>query len=118
MTLASQSANDAPVAKPRYFVNGDKDAYQLKIELPGVSKDGVSINLNENILAIRAKRKSAVPSDWKVLNRELHDLDFALRLKLNAPVDADKMTAKLEDGILTVRLPVKEAAKPRRIEIK
>ena len=108
---------EAPAVKPRFSVASDKENYAVQVELPGVAKEGVNINLENNVLAIHAKRKASVQDGWKVLHRELSDLDFLLRLKLTVPVDEDKMTAKLEHGVLTVTLPVKEAAKPRRIEV-
>lgn len=113
----TETRADNPTAKPRYFVDGTKEAYELRVELPGVAKDGVSVNLEENVLTIHAKRKSAAPSESKPLHRELSDLDFTLRLRLNTEVDEEKMTAALEHGVLTLRLPVKETAKPRRIEV-
>jgi HSP20 family protein len=103
--------------KPRYFVDGTQEAYEVRVELPGVAKDGVSIDLEENVLTLRAKRTPSALSEWKTLHRELNGLDFLLRLRLNAQVDEEKMTAALENGILILKLPVKEAAKPRRIEV-
>lgn len=108
---------EAPAVKPRFVVNADKENYAVQIELPGVAKDGVSINLDTDVLSVRAKRKPSAAPGWKTLHRELSDLDFLLRLKLNVPVDESKLTAKLDFGVLTVNLPVKEAAKPRRIEV-
>lgn len=104
--------------KPRYTVNGSKDNYVIKVELPGVRKEDLQINLDQSILSISAKRTAAPFSNWKTLHRELSDLPYALRLKLNTAADDEKMSAKLEDGVLTLNLPVKEAAKPRRIEVK
>lgn len=112
--------NDEPktaAVKPRYFVDGTQEAYEVRVELPGVAKDGVSIDLEENVLTLRAKRTPSALSEWKTLHRELNGLDFLLRLRLNAQVDEEKMSAALENGILTLKLPVKEAAKPRRIEV-
>jgi len=108
---------ESPAVKPRYFVDGTKEAYEVRVELPGVPKDGVSINLEENVLTIHAKRKSAAPAESRPLHRELSDLDFTLRLRLNTEVDEEKMTAALDHGMLTLRLPVKETSKPRRIEV-
>lgn len=108
---------DVRVAKPRYFVDGTKEAYEVHVELPGVAKGDVSISLEENVLTLHAKRKSAAPADSKPLHRELCDLDFLLRLRLNTEVDEEKMIASLAHGVLTLTLPVKEAVKPRRIEV-
>ena len=113
----TETRTDNAAAKPRYFVDGTKEAYEVRVELPGVAKDGVNINLEENVLTLHAKRKSAAPAESKPLHRELSDLDFMLRLRLNTEVDEEKMTAALDNGVLTLRLPVKETAKPRRIEV-
>ncbi len=108
----------APVGiKPRYTVDGDKSAYGIRVELPGVKKDNVQIDLDSDVLTIRAQRTSTAPAEWKVLHRELVDDDFVLRLKLSAPVDENKLTAKLEHGVLAVDLPVRDAVKPRTIQV-
>lgn len=111
------TAADSSAVKPRYFVDGTKEAYEARIELPGVAKEGLSIDLDENVLTVRARRKPAAAADWKPLHRELGAADYLLRLKLSTQVDESKLTATLEHGVLTLRLPVKEAVKPRRIEV-
>ena len=67
------------------------------------------------------QRQALVVLAWregmKALHRELSPLNYLLRLRLNTPVDEDKMTAKLEDGVLSITLPLKEAAKPRQITV-
>lgn len=114
----SHSATDtANVIKPRYSVNGRKDSYEVRVELPGVRKDGIHVNLDKDVLSIRAERKPIAGEGWKTLHRELREFDYGLRLKLNAPVNESALSAKLEDGVLVLSLPVKEAAKPRTIAV-
>jgi HSP20 family protein len=103
--------------KPRYTTSGGDDAYVINVELPGVPKDAISIDLEKDVLTIQGTRKAPVPEAWKPLHRELNHLGYTLRLRLNAPVDDSKLTANFADGVLTVKLPIKEAAKPRRIEV-
>jgi HSP20 family protein len=103
--------------KPLFNVNGSTDAYEVRVEMPGVPKNGVKIDLDDNILTVRGERTVNVPEGMKALHRELSPLSYLLRLRLNTPVDEDKMTAKLEDGVLILRLPIKEAAKPRQIPV-
>lgn len=103
--------------KPLYAVGGNAETYEVRVQLPGVPKGGVKIDLDENILSIRGERQSATPEGWKTLHREISTQSYQLRLRLNVPVDEDKLTANLENGVLTVKLPVKEAAKPRRVEV-
>jgi HSP20 family protein len=103
--------------KPLYNVNGNAEAYELRVELPGVPKSNVKLDLEENILTVRGERSTTVPEGMKALHRELSPLSYLLRLRLNAPVSEELMTAKLEDGVLTLRLPLKEVAKPRQIPV-
>lgn len=103
--------------KPRYNVKGTADAYEVRVEMPGVAKDGVKIDLDDNILTLRGDRTASVPEGFKTLHRELSPLSYLLRLRLNTPVNEDKMTAKLDDGVLVLSLPIKEAVKPRQIPV-
>lgn len=103
--------------KPLYNVNGGTDAYEVRVELPGVPKNGVKLDLEDSILTVRGERNTTVPEGMKALHRELSPLSYLLRLRLNTPVDEDKMTAKLEDGVLAIKLPLKEVAKPRQIAV-
>ena len=103
--------------KPLYNVNGNAEAYEVRVEMPGVPKSGVKLDLEDNILTVRGERNTTVPEGMKALHRELSPLSYLLRLRLNTPVEEEKMTAKLEDGVLTLRLPLKEVAKPRQIPV-
>ncbi len=103
--------------KPLYNVTGNAEAYEVRVEMPGVPKSGVKLDLEDNILTVRGERNATVPEGMKTLHRELSPLSYLLRLRLNTPVEEDKMTAKLEDGVLTLRLPLKEVAKPRQIPV-
>jgi HSP20 family protein len=103
--------------KPRYRVQNASDSYSVQVELPGVKQDGVSLNLDRDVLTIRGRRSTTPPADWKPLHRELNEVDYLLRLKLNVPVEDSKLSAHLADGILSVTLPLKETAKPRTIPV-
>lgn len=120
----SNSTRSAPTVgvtetlrKPVYHVTKNADTYEVSVELPGVPKGAVKIDLEDNVLTIRGERQSATPEGWKALHRELSPVGYQLRLRLNTPVDEDQLKASLENGVLTLTLPVKEAAKPRRVEI-
>ena len=103
--------------KPLYNVNGNAEAYELRVEMPGVPKNGVKLDIDDNVLTVRGERNSSVPEGMKALHRELSPLNFLLRLRLNTPVDEEAMNAKLEDGVLTIRMPLKQTAKPRQIQV-
>ncbi len=103
--------------KPLYKINGTAEAYEVRVEMPGVPKSSVKLDFEESILTVRGERSTAVPEGLKALHRELSPVGYLLRLRLNTPVNEEQMTAKLEDGVLTLRLPLKEVAKPRQIPV-
>jgi HSP20 family protein len=125
MNTTCSSPNCAPATsgvteslrKPRYNIQGNAEAYEIRVELPGVPKGNVKLDLEDDILSVRAERSTTVPEGLKALHRELSPLGYLLRLRLNTPVNEEQMTAKLEDGVLTLSLPIKEAAKPRQIPV-
>lgn len=106
------------VKKPIYRVSGNADVYEVQIEMPGVAKSGVKIDLDQQILNVRGERGAATTfSGWKPLHRELSSQNYHIRLRLNSLVDPQKMTAEMENGLLTLKLPLKEKAKPRQIQV-
>lgn len=105
------------VQKPLYNVSASNEACEVRVQLPGVPKSGLKIDLDQDVLTIRGERAAATPESWKTLHREISTQNYQLRLRVNTPVDEEKLSAVLENGILTLRLPVKETAKPRKIEV-
>ncbi len=120
MTTNPESPRNTPEAawrKPIYRVLEGQDALEVRIELPGVPKSGVSIRLEDSVLTVRGRRAPTLPETWKPLHREIPAEDALLRLRLNTAVDEDRLEARLEQGVLSLRLPLRETARPRQIEI-
>ncbi len=116
------TTNEAPpatraVRRPRFQIEAGAESHTVFVELPGIAKEGVRLNLEDGVLILNATRKRTVPEDWKPLHREISGVDYELRLRLNDHVDETRLTAGLADGVLTLTLPVKEAVKPREIAI-
>jgi HSP20 family protein len=90
----------------------DEDHYYARVEMPGVKKDQVELSLDDSLLSIGFHRKSK--------DGEAHQENVAASRSLTVPdgIDADKVSAKLEDGVLTVTLPKAEERKPRSIKVK
>ena len=91
-------------------VHEDKDSYQARFEVPGVKKEDVKIELNDRLLTVSAEKKEKTAEG---------ESSFSYTRSISVPdsVKADAITAKLEDGILTVTLPKSEERKPRNIEL-
>jgi HSP20 family protein len=94
------------------------DAFLLKADLPGFTKDDVTIEMQQNRLIIRGERKR----ETEAKEDQYHRLEraygrFERAFWLPTTVDAEKIQATFKDGVLELRLPKSEAAKPKRIAI-
>ncbi len=91
-------------------VQEDKDNLSVTAELPGVARDDINVELEDEVLSLSATRKvSGAGGEQSVT--------FARSFTLPSAVQADKIAAELKDGILRLTLPKAEAVKPRKITI-
>jgi HSP20 family protein len=103
---------------PAVDIYDTDDALVLKAELPGVSKDDVSIEIYNNTLILRGERKhEAEVKEGDYYRAERAYGTFQRSFVLPTMVDQDKVQATYTDGVLELRLPKSEAAKPKRIAI-
>ena len=93
------------------------DRFVLEFDLPGVAPESVDLDVERNVLTIRAER---VPGngDWQMLASERPRGAFSRQLVLGDNLDLDHIEAAYRDGVLRLVVPVAEKAKPRRIEVK
>jgi HSP20 family protein len=96
---------------------GEKD-YLIRLDLPGVTREGLDINVEDQKLTVKAERLLAPAEGYQARHRELPEkMVFERTFNLGRDVDPDKIGAKLENGILTVTVPKSDTALPRRIEV-
>lgn len=89
-----------------------KDEYDIRAELPGVKKEDLDIDLNDNYLTIRAKKEVEKEENEKSYRRtEFKYGEFSRSIYIPQEVDFDKIDAKLEHGILRIRIPKIEKSK-------
>ncbi|WP_199432882.1 Hsp20/alpha crystallin family protein [Qaidamihabitans albus] len=91
-------------------------AYLVDVELPGVKREDVTVDLTGRELTINGERKEKERQGW-FRHRTRRTGQFHYSVTLPHDVDADRIDATLADGILTVRAPKSDAAKPRRITV-
>lgn len=95
-------------------VRDEEDAFVLTALVPGLKADDLTINILEEVVSVEGE----FPQDEnEYLLRELPSGKFSRSLRLPAPVNADKAEAKIADGVLTLRLPKAESARPKKIKI-
>ena len=94
------------------------DAYIFEIELPGVTNEGIDLEMTEkNILVLKARNSYAHDSDKKVLVSQVRTRNFYRAFELGDQVDRDSIEARLDSGVLTITVAKQEKAKPRRIPV-
>ncbi len=106
------------VYPPVNVLNGPDDMI-IECEMAGVKREDIDISITSETLVIKgSKPGSADEEKVRYQIRERGAGDFSRTIVLPDKVDADRIEAKLADGVLTVRLPKSEAAKPKHIEVK
>lgn len=93
------------------------DEFFVVLDLPGVNPDDVDVTVERNVVNIRASRSSTRKDGDDVLVDERPQGEFARQLFLGENLDPGKLTANYESGVLSLRIPVAESSKPRKIEI-
>lgn len=93
------------------------DHYVLDVDLPGIDPGSVDIDVDGSVLTIRAERTLGAPEGSQWLTRERQPGTFVRQLTLGDGLDADRITAGYDNGVLSVTIPVKESAKPRKIAV-
>jgi HSP20 family protein len=94
-----------------------EDGLVLRFDLPGIDPDSIEVTVDRGVLTVGAKRTEEHTEGEKPVVRERITGTFSRRVRLGDAADAAKVEAGYEDGVLTVRVPLAEAAKPRKVEI-
>lgn len=92
------------------------DTFVVAFDLPGVSPETLDIDVERNVLTVKAERR-APNGDWEMLSAERPTGLFSRQLVLGENLDLDRIQADYTDGVLRLRIPVAEKAKPRKVEI-
>ncbi len=108
----------ARALRPAMDVDEDDNAITVKTELPGIAKDDVHVMLEDGVLTITGDKKS----DREEKDKNFHLVErsfgaFHRSITLPTGVESDSVDASFKDGVLVIRIPKTETAKPRRIAI-
>jgi HSP20 family molecular chaperone IbpA len=115
-TAAEQIRESGRAFRPDVDIYASEEELLFLIELPGVSKGNVAIRVDENeTLTIQGKNSAEEPEN--PVFRQYQSGNFYRAFQIGRDYDKDRIGAKLENGLLELRIPKREEAKPRRIEI-
>jgi len=92
------------------------DGYVVEAEMPGVNREGLEVTVENGELVIVGHR-SEPSTKGTALYRESRALDYRRAFELDASIDTGKISAKIDQGVLTLHLPKAESVKPRRIAV-
>ncbi|POX41311.1 heat-shock protein Hsp20 [Streptomyces sp. Ru73] len=93
------------------------DTFVVHFDLPGVDPESIALDVERNVLTVRAERRSPAPENAELIAAERTTGTFSRQLFLGDSLDTERIDASYDNGVLTLRIPVAEQAKPRRIEI-
>jgi HSP20 family protein len=105
-----------PAAMPMDAWREDQE-FVVAFDLPGVSPDSVDLDIERNVLTVKAQRPEPAGKDIEMIASERPRGTFSRQLILGDTLDAENVKATYDGGVLTLRIPVAEKAKPRKIEI-
>jgi len=113
---AQNGANRVNYLTPLSNIIETKEGYVLEAEMPGVNKEGLEITVENGELTIVGHR-AAVEVRGRELYRESRAFDFRRSFELDPSIDTARISARIEQGVLTLQLPKAEAVKPRKITV-
>jgi HSP20 family protein len=93
------------------------DEFVVELDLPGVDADKLDIDVERNILTVKAERLSRMPDAANSVAHERPWGVFSRQLVLGDALDTEKVDADYSDGVLTLRIPIAEQAKPRKVRV-
>ncbi|MFC8507274.1 Hsp20/alpha crystallin family protein [Streptomyces sp. NPDC057411] len=115
--LGSTGTWSRPAAVPMDAYR-EGDDYVIMMDLPGVSPDAIDIDVERNMLTVKAERRPVQKADDVQMELSERPLGvFSRQLMLADTLDTEKITADYTAGVLTLRIPIAERAKPRKIAI-
>jgi HSP20 family protein len=95
----------------------DADNYVLTADLPGIDPDSVDVDVDGQLLSIRAERAVRTQQDVRWIARERSFGSYLRRFTLGQGIDTAHISANYDNGVLSVILPVTEKAKPRKVQV-
>jgi len=101
---------------PAATVLENADGYTLEVEMPGVNKETLEMWVENNELTI-VGRRSMPTVEGTLLHRESRPENFRRTFELDPSIDADKISARIEQGVVSLNLPKAEQVKPRKITV-
>ena len=125
--VAKRESTDAQTAKareeslalaPAVDIYENAQGITVQADMPGVSKDGLSIHADRNSLVIEGNAVIDVPAAMEAMHADVQATRYRRGFVLSGELDAERIEATLKDGVLTLRIPKRAEFRPRKIEVR
>ena len=113
-----ESTRGVTVYRALADIRGTDEGVVLTVEMPGVGRGDVDIDLERRVLTIRGRGRVTSPEGYRLVYAEYGEGDYERVFTLSDEIDEGAIRAEMANGVLTLTLPKAEAAKPKRIEVK
>lgn len=110
-----RTQNEQFIAPPASVIEAG-EGYRLEVEMPGVNREGLEISIDNTELTILGRR-SLPTVEGTLIHRESRPENFRRTFEIDPSIDANKISAKIEQGLVTLTLPKAEHVKPRKIAV-
>ncbi len=119
-TADTREARKAPVEilRPPVDVYEDASGITLHADMPGVPRDHLDIQVDQDTLLIEGEAALDMPENIEVLYADVRTAFYQRRFTLSSELDTERIEASLRDGVLTVHIPKQEIHRPRKIEVR
>lgn len=118
-TGGTEGGLDTPefVIRPPVDISEDQAGITLHADLPGVARDRLTLEVDEGTLTIEGEAAIDVPEDMEPLHADVRSTRYRRRFTLSPDLALDRISARMNDGVLTVQIPRRDELRPRRIEV-
>lgn len=106
------------ILRPPVDVYEDANGITLHADLPGVSRDKLNIQVDQDTLLIEGEAALDLPEALEVLYADVRSAHYQRRFTLSSELDSSRIDANLRDGVLTLHIPKQEVHRPRKVEVR
>ena len=105
--------------RPRVDIHEYDDRFEIQADMPGVRKEDLTVEMDKGELILRARREARNVQNSKTVRSERYEsVEYVRSFDLGESIDPERIQGELRDGVLTLQLPKRERALPRRIEVR
>ena len=112
-----QKSEAAPAIAPPADIFEDGDGISIVLDMPGVTKDRLSVKADRNELVVEGEASIDMPKGMEAAYAEIRSAHYRRSFVLTHELDTDAVEASMKDGVLSIRVPKRAELKPRQIEI-